>query len=87
MRKLRLLAYALALLALAYPAVVPPALGTVFGLALAAAVWVTAHLSLALTIAATVLLARAFPGSFGRSVRWIGRALVVSVASVTPNAA
>ncbi|MFD9394182.1 hypothetical protein ACFWBB_26620 [Streptomyces sp. NPDC060000] len=82
-RKLKLLAYAFALLALAYPALVPPVLGTL-GVVIAAVVavvgWVLANLSLTLTIAAGLLLARAFPGV----PRWLGRALVASVAAVAP---
>ncbi|MFG2795794.1 hypothetical protein [Streptomyces pseudovenezuelae] len=81
--KLKLLAYAFALLALAYPALVPPVLGTL-GVVVAAVIdtlgWVLTHLSLALTIAAGLLLVRVFPGV----PRWLGRALVASVASVAP---
>jgi hypothetical protein len=85
--KLKLAAYALALLALAYPAIVPPALGAL-GIVMAAVVavagWFLAHLSLTLTIAAGVLLAQMFPGRLGDSARWLGRAFVASVAVVAP---
>lgn len=88
--KLKLTAYALVLLAVAHPAVVPPALGAlgiVTAAVFAVAAWFLAHLSLTCTIAAVVLLAHVFPGTFGRTTRWIGRALVASVASVAPKPA
>ncbi|MEE1764372.1 hypothetical protein [Streptomyces sp. SP18BB07] len=81
--KLKLVAYALVLLALAYPAMVPPVLGTL-GVVIAAVVtvagWVLTNLPLALTIAAGLILVRVFPGV----PRWLGRALVASVAAVAP---
>ncbi|MFG2512653.1 hypothetical protein [Streptomyces sp. NPDC048584] len=81
--KLKLLAYACALLALAYPTLVPPVLGTL-GVVVAAVIgavgWVLENLSLALTIAAGLLLVRVFPGV----PRWLGRALIASVAAVAP---
>lgn len=85
--KLKLVAYALVLLALAYPALVPPVLGTLGvlgGAALAVVAWALANLSLTLTVAAGVLLAQTFPGRFGRAARWLGRAWVASVAVVAP---
>ncbi|MBK3639502.1 hypothetical protein [Streptomyces sp. MBT33] len=84
--KLKLLAYAFALLALAYPAMVRPVLGTlgvVIAAVLTAVGWVLANLSLTLTIAAGLLLVRVFPGV----PRWLGRALVASVAAVAPQKA
>ncbi|WP_371605060.1 hypothetical protein OG345_41680 (plasmid) [Streptomyces sp. NBC_01220] len=90
MQKSKLLAYALVLLALAHPSLVQPALGTLgvlLGLALAAAAWIGANVSLTLTIAAGAVLARAFPGTFGLSVRWTLRALLTSAASVAPKTA
>ncbi|MFF7169704.1 hypothetical protein [Streptomyces pseudovenezuelae] len=84
--KLKLIAYAFALLALAYPAMVPPALGAL-GAVVAAMVavvgWVLVNLSLTLTIAAGLLLARALPGV----PRWLGRALAASAAAVAPQKA
>lgn len=81
--KLRTLAYALVLLAFAHPSLVPPVLGTL-DVALAAVVavarWVLANPSLTLTIAAGLLLVGAFPGV----PRWLGRALVASVAALAP---
>jgi hypothetical protein len=88
--KLKLAAYALALLGLAHPAVVPPVLGTLgvlVGAALAVVAWALAHLSLTLTIAAGVLLAQTFPGRLGRTAGWLGRAWVASVAVVFPRTA
>lgn len=90
MRKLKLLTYALVLLALAHPPLVQPVLGTLgvaLGLVVATAAWIGANLSLTLTIAAVAVLARAFPGTFGRSARWTLRALLTSAASVAPKAA
>ncbi|WP_406730702.1 hypothetical protein [Streptomyces sp. NBC_01794] len=82
-RKLKLFAYALMLLALAYPTLVPPVLG-MLGVALAAVVplvgWFLANPSLTLTVAAGLLLVRLFPGV----PRWLGRALVASVPAVAP---
>lgn len=86
-RKLKLLAYALGLLAVAHPAVVPPflgALGVLCGVALAILQWFLAHLSLTLTIAAGVLLAQTFPGRLGRAARWFGRAWDTSVDAILP---
>ncbi|GAA5070789.1 hypothetical protein [Streptomyces similanensis] len=70
---LKFAAYALLLMALAHPALVPPALAVVaVGLALA-------HLSLVLTVATvTVLLVRAFPDAR----RWLVRAWDASVDAV-----
>ncbi|MET9776181.1 hypothetical protein ABZ023_18305 [Streptomyces sp. NPDC006367] len=87
MRKLKLFAYALALLALAHPAAIPPAvavLGSVAAAVFAVAGWALANLSLTLTIAAGLTLAQVFPGAFGRTGRWLGRAWVASVAAVSP---
>jgi hypothetical protein len=84
--KLKLIAYAFALLALAYPAMVPPTLGALGAVvaAMAAVVgWVLVNLSLTLTIAAGLLLARALPSV----PRWLGRALVASAAAVAPQKA
>jgi hypothetical protein len=85
--KLRILAWALLLLALAYPPVISPVLdmlGIAFGMALAATAgviaWAVTNLSLTLTIAAALLLARAFPSI----PRWVGRSWVASVAAVAP---
>lgn len=85
--KLRLLAYALVLLALAHPALVPPVvdiLGIAVAMAVAAVVgvigWALANLSLTFTIAAGLLLVRVFPGV----PRWLARAWVASVAAVSP---
>ncbi|PNG22342.1 hypothetical protein [Streptomyces cahuitamycinicus] len=85
--KLRLLAWALGLLALAHPALAPLALdvlGVAFAMAVAAVVgvigWALANISFTLTIAAGLLLAHAFPGV----PRWLGRAWVASVAAVSP---
>ncbi|MCG8971778.1 hypothetical protein [Streptomyces sp. CL12-4] len=85
--KLKPAAYALVLLALAHPPVVPPVLGTLGilgGAALTVVAWALSHLSLTLTIAAGVLLAQTFPGRLGRAARWLGRAWVASVAAVSP---
>ncbi|MFE6639588.1 hypothetical protein ACFVFT_38260 [Streptomyces tendae] len=85
--KLKPVAYALALLALAHPSLVPPVLGTLTVLgsaALAVVTFALAHLSLTLTIVAGVLLAQAFPGRLGRGARWLVRASVASVAAVAP---
>lgn len=75
-RKLQLVAYALGLLAFAYPASIPLVFGAVF----AVAGWALANLSLSCTIAAGLLLAYAFPSPLD----WFGRALVASVAVVFP---
>jgi hypothetical protein len=87
MRKLKLFAYALALLALAHPAAIPPALA-VLGAAAAAVLaivgWVLANLSLVCTVVAGVLLTRVFPGRLTRAARWLVRASVASVAVVAP---
>ncbi|WP_328491277.1 hypothetical protein [Streptomyces zaomyceticus] len=83
MRKLKLLACAAALLALAHPAIVPPVLGTlglVLGVLAAVAGWALAHLSLTLTLAATALILRGFPSFRG----WLLRSWVASVAAVAP---
>ncbi|MDH6629417.1 hypothetical protein M2271_007253 [Streptomyces sp. LBL] len=88
--KLKLLAYAFLLLALAHPAVVPPLLGTLGVLVcigVAVSGWAFANLSLTLTIAAGVTLAQVFPGALGRMRRWLARALVASVAAVAPSKA
>ncbi|MER6616302.1 hypothetical protein [Streptomyces xantholiticus] len=81
--KLQILAWALGLLALAHPSLVPPVLGTA-GMVLAVAVdvlgWFLTNLSLTLTIAAGLLLVRVFPGISC----WLGRAWVASVAAVGP---
>ncbi|MFE1206293.1 hypothetical protein ACFW5V_31920 [Streptomyces sp. NPDC058762] len=85
--KLKPVAYALVLLALAHPPVLPPLLGTLALLghaALAVVMFALAHLSLTLTIAAGVLLAQTFPGRLGRAARWLVRAWVASVAAVAP---
>ncbi|MET7573359.1 hypothetical protein ABZT04_33415 [Streptomyces sp. NPDC005492] len=90
MRNLKLFAYALGLLALAYPAIVPPALGTLAvlgGEALAVVTWALTHLSLTLTVAAGILMAHTFSGRLGRIARWLGRAWVASVAVVFPRPA
>lgn len=90
MRKLNLFAHALGLLALAHPAIVPSVLGTlavIGGILLAVLTWVATHLSLTLTIAASVLLTQTFPGRPGRTARWLGRAWVASVAVVFPHTA
>jgi hypothetical protein len=88
--KLQILAWALGLLAVAHPALVSPmldVLGIAALMAVAAVVgivgWILANLSLALTIAAGLLLVRAFPGV----PRWLGRAWVASVAAVAPTEA
>ncbi|MGW2550088.1 hypothetical protein [Streptomyces sp. NPDC001635] len=85
--KLKLVAIALVLLAIAHPALVPVIFGTI-GVALGAGVavvaWLLANVSLALTIAAGLVLAHVMPGSIGRTARWFGRALVASVAVVFP---
>ncbi|OVZ99567.1 hypothetical protein B9W64_37885 [Streptomyces sp. CS159] len=87
---LKPVAYAVALLALAHPDLVPPVLGTL-GLIAAAvfavAGWVLANLSLTLTIGAGILLARAFPNTARNATRWLFRALVASVAVVFPRTA
>ncbi|MGY4936238.1 hypothetical protein ACWD7T_35220 [Streptomyces sp. 900116325] len=91
MRKLRLLAYALGLLALAYPSLVSPVLG-MLGIAVVAAFtavgaivgWALAHLSLTLTIAAGLLMAQMCPGRLGHTARWLGGAWIASVAAVAP---
>ncbi|QFG13219.1 membrane protein [Streptomyces phage Gilgamesh] len=86
--KLKPVAYALALLALAHPPIAPPVLGTLAVLghaALAVVMFALAHLSLTLTVAAGVLLAQTFPGRLGRTARWLGRAWVASVAVVFPR--
>lgn len=84
--KLRIPAYVLGLLALAHPSLVPPVIGTL-GVALAVVVavvgWVLANPSLTLTTAAGLLLVRVFPSV----PRWLGRALVASVAAVAPTKA
>ncbi|MFF8399848.1 hypothetical protein [Streptomyces sp. NPDC016172] len=88
--KLHFLAWALGLLALAHPALVPPVLDVLsvaFAMAVTAVVgvigWALANISFTLTIAAGLLLARAFPGI----PRWLGRAWVASVAAVAPTEA
>ncbi|CAM5236632.1 hypothetical protein [Streptomyces griseomycini] len=78
--KLKLVAYALVLLALAHPGAVPPVLGIALAMAGAVIGWALAHLSLALTLAAGVLLFRAFPGI----PRWFSRSWDASVDSVLP---
>ncbi|MGW2496226.1 hypothetical protein ACWCV2_17210 [Streptomyces pseudogriseolus] len=88
--RLRILAYALGLLALAHPSLIPPVLGTlgVIAAAVIAVVgWVLANLSLALTIGAGILLARAFPNTARGFMRWLSRSLVASVAVVFPRTA
>ncbi|MER6109337.1 hypothetical protein [Streptomyces hirsutus] len=87
--KLRILAWALGLLALAHPALVPPALdvlGLTFAMALAAVAgvvgWVLANLSLALTAAAGLMLTYAFPGVPGRAARWLVRGWDASIDAV-----
>lgn len=85
--KLKLTAYALVLLAFAHPSLVPPvlgALGVMLALVASIAGWVLTHLSLTLTAAACVLLARAFPGRLGRAARWLRRAWAASIAVVAP---
>ncbi|GAA2439595.1 hypothetical protein [Streptomyces glaucus] len=88
--KLQLLAWALVLLALADPALVPLVLDVVgIGLVMAAAVvagiigWALANASLTLTAASVLLLLHAFPGV----LRWLCRSWVASVAAVAPEKA
>lgn len=78
--KFKSVLYALALLALAYPALVPPVVGIVLAMVGAVIGWALAHLSLTLTVAAGVLLTRAFPGI----LRWWGRAWDTSIDAVAP---
>ncbi|MET8696917.1 hypothetical protein ABZV65_30755 [Streptomyces bauhiniae] len=81
-------AYALGLLALAHPAIVPPALhalAVAAGLGAAAVLWVLAHLALTLTVAAGVLLAQFLPGRLGAVARWFGRAWDTSIDAVLPR--
>jgi hypothetical protein len=90
MAKVKLLAYALFLLALAHPAIVPPVLGTLgalAGVALAIVGWALANISLTLTMGAGVLLARVFPGALGRGAQSFRRALTASLAAVAPRVA
>ncbi|MFF0698352.1 hypothetical protein ACFYU4_37680 [Streptomyces tendae] len=88
--KLRLLAWALGLLALAHPALVPvvlDVLGIAVVLAATAVVgivgWALANISLILTAVSGLLLLRAFPGF----PRWFRHSLVASVAAVAPEKA
>lgn len=80
MRKLKLFAYALVLLALAHPGVVPPVLGIALAMAGGVIGWALANLSLTLTVAAGVLLARAFPGI----PRWFSRSWDTSIDAIAP---
>ncbi|MEU1592802.1 hypothetical protein ABZ468_08050 [Streptomyces sp. NPDC005708] len=85
--KLKLVAIALGLLAIAHPALVPVifgVIGVVLGAGVAIVAWFLVNISLTLTIAAGLVLAHLMPGSIGRTARWIGRALVASVAVVFP---
>ncbi|MFE0654643.1 hypothetical protein ACFVZH_39690 [Streptomyces sp. NPDC059534] len=85
-RTVQTAAYALVLLALAHPALVPPLFGTLgllLGAVAAVVGWALAHLSLTLTLAATTLVLRGFPSFRGWLVRsWV--AWVASVAAVAP---
>ncbi|MFK0159164.1 hypothetical protein ACIQVK_44725 [Streptomyces sp. NPDC090493] len=88
--KLRLLAWALVLLALAHPAfgsIVLDVLGIAFVMAAAAVIavigWALANVSLTLTGASVLLLLRAFPGV----PRWFRHSWVASVAAVAPEKA
>jgi hypothetical protein len=88
--QMRLLAWALGLLALAHPALVPPmldVLGIAALMAVAAVVgivgWALANVSLTLTIVSVLLLLRVFPGV----PQWLGRSWVASVAAVAPEKA
>lgn len=88
--KLRLLAWALGLLALAHPALVPitlDVLGIALAMAAAAVVdivgWALANISFTLTAVAGLLLLRAFPGV----PRWFLHSSVASVAAVAPEKA
>ncbi|MGW4086940.1 hypothetical protein ACWEGS_28310 [Streptomyces sp. NPDC004822] len=85
--KLKLAAYALGLLAIAHPAIVPPTvatLGFLAGVVIAVAGWFLAHLALTLTLAAGVLLAQTFPGRLGNAARWFGRAWDTSIDAILP---
>jgi hypothetical protein len=88
--KLRLLAWALGLLALAHPAFASIAfdvLGIALAMAAAAVVgivgWALANVSFALTAVSVLLLLRVFPGV----PRWLCRSWVASVAAVAPEKA
>ncbi|MGX1268056.1 hypothetical protein [Streptomyces phaeoluteigriseus] len=88
--KLRLLSWALGLLALAHPAfgsIALDVLGIAVAMAAAAVVavtgWALANISLTLTAVAALLLLRAFPGV----PRWFRHAWVASVAAVIPEKA
>ncbi|MGW3627800.1 hypothetical protein [Streptomyces sp. NPDC000880] len=90
LRKFDAALLALGLVSVAFPSAIPPvlgALGVIVTAVLAVAGWVLSNLALACTIGAGVLLAYAFPGTVGRSARWIGRALVASIAAVAPKTA
>ncbi|MFI5990246.1 hypothetical protein ACIBAC_00130 [Streptomyces sp. NPDC051362] len=83
MRKLKLIAGAYALLAIAYPVLIPPvlsALGFALAVLVAVAGWILANLPVALTLAAGVLLVRAFPGV----TRWLSRAWDSSIDAILP---
>ncbi|MFF8696219.1 hypothetical protein ACF08W_28810 [Streptomyces sp. NPDC015144] len=85
--KFKLAAYALGLLAVAHPAIVPPTvatLGVLAGVVFAVVGWFLAHLALTLTLAAGVLLAQAFPGRLGNAARWFGRAWDTSIDAILP---
>ncbi|MFC9280865.1 hypothetical protein [Streptomyces collinus] len=88
--KLTLLAWALGLLALAHPALVPvvlDVLGIAVAMAAAAVVgvigWALANISFTLTAASVLLLLRVFPGI----PRWFRHSWVASVAAVAPEKA
>jgi hypothetical protein len=88
--KLQLLAWALGLLVLAHPALVPIVLDVLgIAVAVAAAVvvgivgWALTNASFTLTAVSVLLLLRAFPGV----PRWFRRSWVASVAAVAPEKA
>ncbi|MFD7505432.1 hypothetical protein [Streptomyces sp. NPDC059850] len=88
--KLRILAWALGLLALAHPTLASIALD-VLGIAVAMAAatvvgvvgWTLANISFTLTAASVLLLLRAFPGV----PRWFCHSWVASVAAIAPEKA
>lgn len=80
---------AVGLLAVAFPAAVPPVLGTVaavVGLVFAVVGWALAHLSLCCAAAAAVLLVRAFPRTHRRAGRWLAMSTTAAVNAVRPRA-
>ena len=90
MRKFDLLLLSLGLLAVAFPPLVLPVLGTaatVLGEALAVVAWALTHLSLTCATAAAVVLAHAFPAAFTRTTKRLVRALAASAVVVLPRTA